>query len=125
MSLRNVATSDLNTIVTTDFGVEILITPPGGVARVVTGYTNDIAQVIDPDTGQIISGRVITIAITLRSLSAQSLEIPRGYMDENTDPWLVEFIDTDLKEYLFKVLSSNPDRALGIVTCELEFFKNS
>jgi hypothetical protein len=125
MNLREVATTDLNNIITMDFGVEILLTPPTGLTKTVTGYTNDIAQVIDPDTGQIISGRVISIAVTLRSLSEQSLEIPRGKMDESSNPWLVQFMDPDLKEYLFKVLSSNPDRALGIVTCELEFFKNS
>lgn len=125
MNLRNVATGDLNTILKIDFAVEILLTPPAGLTKTVTGYANDIAQVIDPDTGQIISGRVMSIAVTLRSLSEQNLEIPRGEMDESSNPWLVQFMDPDLKEYLFKVLSSNPDRALGIVTCELEFFKNS
>jgi len=125
MNLREVATTDLNNIITMDFGVEILLTPPVGLTKTLTGYTNDIAQVIDPDTGQIISGRVMSIAVTLRSLSEQGLEIPRGEMDESSNPWLVQFMDPDLKEYLFKVLSSNPDRALGIVTCELEFFKIS
>jgi hypothetical protein len=124
MSLRDLATKDLNTILTSDFGIEILLTPPAGIARTVTGYTNDIAQAIDPDTGQIISGRVISIAIALRTLSEQGLEIPRGYADESVNPWLVQFLDTDLKAYQFKILASNPDRALGIVTCELEFFKN-
>lgn len=125
MSLREVATTDLNKIITMDFGVEILLTPPSGLTKILTGYTNDIAQVIDPDTGQIISGRIVSIAVTLRSLSEQGLEIPRGEMDESSNPWLVQFMDPDLKEYLFKVLSSNPDRSLGVVTCELEFFKNS
>ena len=50
MSLRSLATSDLNVIVTTDFGVNITVTDPAGTSAAVFGYTNDIGQVIDPDT---------------------------------------------------------------------------
>ena len=124
MSLRSLATDDLNIITTTGFAVPIIITNPAGASDVVQGYSNDIANVIDPDTGQIISGRAVSVAISLRSLSDKGFGIPQGIEKATSRPWLVSFEDAEHVSYIFKILSSNPDRALGIVTCECEFYND-
>ena len=124
MSLREIATNDLNTILSIDFGWTITITDPADLSADIKGYSNDIAQVIDPETGQIVSGRVATIALALRALADAGLSIPEGIEDPTKKPWRVTFTDTDANSYNFKVLASNPDRALGIVTCELESYGN-
>lgn len=124
MTLRFLATDDLNAITTMDFNMPIVVTNPAGMTKTVQGFTNDIARIIDPDTGQIVSGRLATVAISIRSLTAQGLGLPQGIEDMAIKPWVVMFSDVDANEYTFKVLASNPDRALGIVTCELEFYND-
>lgn len=124
MSLRLTATDDLNKILESDFGWPITITDPSDTTVELSGYSNDIAQTIDPDTGQIISGRIATIAFSLRALTDAGLGIPIGIEDNTIKPWRITFQDTDLVSYRFKVQSSNPDRTLGIVTCELKLYND-
>jgi hypothetical protein len=125
MNLRELATDDLNVIMSTDFGWIITIIDPADIFADITGYSNDISQVIDPDTGQIVSGRLATIAVPLRALANEGLSIPENIEDATKKPWRVLFKDTANNDYTFKVISSNPDRALGIVTCELEIYDAS
>lgn len=122
MSLRETATADLNKILAADFTRSITITDPADVTGVVPGFTNDIAQMIDPETGQLVSGRIATVAIAIRELTQAGLGLPIGIEDATKKPWRVTFQDMDGNEYHFKVSASNPDRALGIVTCELEIY---
>jgi len=124
MSLRETATADLNNILAAEFARDITITDPDDNSAVVKGFTNDVAQVIDPETGQLVSGRIATIAIALRELTAAGLEIPEGIEDTTKKPWRINFEDMDGAEYHFKVFASNPDRALGVVTCELEIYND-
>jgi hypothetical protein len=122
MGLREVATSDLNLILATDFGLNIDVTNPDGVTAAIIGFTNDIAQTIDPDTGQIVSGRIGSVALSFASLDVAGFGLPQGVSELTKKPWLVEFLAADANLYKFKVIGSNPDRALGIVTCELELY---
>jgi len=124
MSLRDIATEDLNIFLSEDFAWPITITDPDGTILNTTGYTNDIAQTIDPDTGQIVSGRVASIAISIRELEKAGLSIPINIVDETTKPWRIAFEDVELNQYTFKVISSNPDLGLGLVTCNLELYGN-
>jgi len=125
MNLREIATNDLNVIMSIDFGWVITIIDPTDISANITGYSNDISQVIDPDTGQIVSGRLATIAIPLRALANEGLSIPENKENSTEKPWRILFKDTDNNDYTFKVIGSNPDRALGIVTCELEIYDAS
>ena len=122
MTLRDIATEDLNAIITQDFGIPIVVIDPAGTRGEVVGYTNDIGQIIDPDTGQMISGRLVSVAISLRSLTAVGLGVPQGIEKASLKPWYVTYQDTDFNQYTFKIMTSNPDRTLGIVTCELELY---
>ncbi len=126
MSLREQAEADLLGILedeTAGFGRTIIITDPSGTSETFTGFTNDIAQIIDPDTGQAVSGRSANATIRISSLIASGLGLPQGIADETIKPWVVEFEDINGNPFKFKVQKSNPDRALGVVSLEIEFYE--
>jgi len=126
MGLRAVAEADLGAILEDaayGFGWPITVTNPNGDAATLTGFSDDIAQVIDPETGQAVSGRLASAAIRLTPLITAGLGIPRGIADTSGKPWLVTFDDINGNPHTFKVAQSNPDRALGLVTLILEAWK--
>lgn len=126
MSLRQLAETDLGLILedsSTGFGWSITVTDPAGTSRTLTGFSDDIAQIIDPDTGQAVSGRLASVALRTSSLIAAGLSLPRGIADSGSKPWVIEFDDINGSAYKFKVSQSNPDRALGLVTCLLELYE--
>ena len=122
MSLRQLAVSDLAAITAdtkTGFGWDITVTDPSGTSQAVKGITNDISQIIDPDTGQIVSGRSASVAIAISDLTS----LPVGIADVSSKPWVIQFNDISGVAYTFKVTQSNPDRTLGIVTCHLGIYE--
>ena len=127
MNIRELAEQDLGCIVEdsdTGFGWPITLTDPSGFSGSgpLTGLSDDIAQVIDPDTGQAVSGRLASIALRISTLYSEGYTLPQGIADASKKPWVVEFEDINGLPYTFKVQQSNPDRALGIVTCLLEAY---
>lgn len=125
MSLRQQAETDLSFIIEDSingFGWAVTLTNPDGLTGNFVSLTNDIAQLIDPDTGQAISGRQATICLRINSLLQSGLGLPKGVADTNTKPWIVTFNDVNGNNYTFKILQTNPDRAIGLVTCILENF---
>ena len=89
------------------------------------GYSNDISQVVDPDTGMIVSGRSASISIRISTLVLAGMSMPKGIADTNLKPWIVKFKDINLNPFTFKVQQSNPDRTLGIVTLLLELYNDN
>lgn len=121
MSLRTMAESDLSFILEDPvggFGWVITLISPDGSTTSAVGFSNDISQVIDPDTGQVVSGRSASIALRMSSLTV----LPVGISSTSSKPWLVRFNDINAGLHTFKVIKSNPDRALGVVTCVLEAY---
>ena len=126
MNLRLLAERDLGVILedsATGFGWDIVLTTPEGVPHVFTGFSDDIAQVIDPSTGQIVSGRLASVALRMSSLKLAGLEIPRAISDTGRRPWVVEFNDINGEPHRFKIIQSHPDRMLGMLTMILEIYK--
>lgn len=126
MSLRRLAETDLGLILedsSTGFGWSITVTDPAGTSRTLTGFSDDIAQVIDPETGQAVSGRLASVALRISSLISAGLSLPTGISDSASKPWIIEFNDISGNAHKFKVAQSNPDRALGVVTCILEIYE--
>lgn len=123
MGLRQTAETDMRKILEDSvygFGWSISLTNPAGttVAGLI-GFSNDISQIIDPDTGQPVSGRSATIAISIGLLTENSLALPVAISDATSKPWIVTFNDINGNSYNFKVIHSNPDRAIGVVICLL------
>lgn len=124
MGLRTTAENDLAFILENKacgFGFDITVTNPSLTVAQFVGFSNDISQVIDPDTGQVVSGRSASVALRMTSLNtAFSNVLPVGIADASSKPWIVEFLDIAGFAHKFKVIKSNPDRALGIVTLLLD-----
>lgn len=128
MNLRTQAEADLAFTLEDGvfgFAFDITVTDPDGNSGILTGSSNDIAQLIDPDTGQAVSGRLASVALRLSSLAAEGLGIPEGTADESSKPWVIAFDDINGSPHAFKVSESNPDRALGVVVCILEGYDPS
>lgn len=127
MGIRSLAQSDLTAILNdseSGFGWTMLITAPDQTAAEFKGFSTDIAFVIDPDTGVPVSGRTASVAISLSDVACQGMEIPRGIQDQSKKPWVVEFNDINNNPYKFKVMSSHPDRMLGMLVLQLEFYRD-
>lgn len=124
MGLRELAEADLGLIVedrTGGFGWDIVLTDPAGAQYPLVGLSTDIAQVIDPETGQLVTGRLAAVSIRTSSLLlAGATSLPRAIAEKTSKPWLVAFDDINGTAWTFKVQSSNPDRALGLITLILE-----
>jgi hypothetical protein len=125
MGLRDLAEADLGRILEdaeTGFGYPITLTDPLGKVLRLVGFSNDIAQVIDPDTGQIVSGRSASVALRVSTIIAAGLDLPRGIANSSSKPWVVEFDDLLGTPHKFKVFQSNPDRTIGMITLILESY---
>ena len=126
MGLREQAAADLQSILedTSGFGWEITLRNPAGESCEMIGLSNDVAQTIDPQTGIAVSGRIASIALSLKTLEDDQwwLGMPKGITDRTSKPWVVTFNDIMGKPHTFKIQEANPDRAAGIVTCTLESY---
>ena len=125
MSLRELAEADLAGILEdadNGSGWPIDVTNPQGRTVPMVGYSEDIAQAVDPETGMAVSGRYASVALRISSLIAAGVGLPRGVADARLKPWLVRFEDINGAAHLFKVAQSNPDRMLGLVTLTLEVY---
>lgn len=123
MGLRELAAADLVAILEDDefgFAVDITLTDPDGNEQELKGFSNDITQIIDPETGQIVTGRLATATLPLGSITLAG--VPEGIADASKKPWLVAFDDILGESYLFKVAKANPDRALGVIFLVLELY---
>lgn len=127
MSLRDLAAQDLAAIMqdkVTGFGWDIVLSTPLGVKLPFVGFSTDIAQAVDPETGTLISGRLASVAVPMTALYAAGLtDLPRALPDSNARPWLVSFADVDGLPYKFKVAETRPDRAIGSLVMLLETYR--
>lgn len=133
MGLRELAESDLRLTLEDNahgFGWSITVTDPAGLSSpappdplALYGRSDDIGQVIDPDTGVAVSGRLATVTLRIASLTAAGLDLPESIADAGSKPWQIGFSDINGNAHDFAVMQSNPDRGLGIVTCILEVYE--
>lgn len=126
MSLRALAESDLTTIVndqSNGFGWPVTITDPAETSANLSGFSNDVSLAIDPETGQLISSRIVSVSLVISDLINAGLSLPRNVADSTSKPWIVIFDDINGNSYTFKVKESNPDRALGLVVLILERYR--
>jgi hypothetical protein len=126
MGLREQAEADVRAILedtVSGFGWAITLTDPQGASANLKGYSADIGLTIDPDTGQAVSGRQASVALSMKSIAAEGMAMPLGVSDKNAKPWVVEFLDIGGQSHVFKVTSSMPDRTVGSIVLRLEAYK--
>ena len=118
MGLRAQAALDAKAILEAadDLGWPLTLTSPAGVATNLVGFTTDVGQTIDPDTGQAVAGRRASVALAMSSLPA----MPAAVADDEAKPWLVTFSDVAGTPGSWKVIEVLPDRAVGVVVLLLE-----
>lgn len=104
------------------FAWSLVVTDPDGRSARTAGFATDIADLIDPETGQAISGRQAEVSLSTQSLSDAGLEHPAYVAGAEGKPWTIRFDDIEGKSHTFKVMRSAPDRTLGIVLCYLEAY---
>jgi len=124
MGLREQAALDAQSILedtTSGFGWPFVLTSPQGVASARVGFTTDIGQTIDPDTGQAVAGRRASVAVSLRSLP----EMPVAVADSASKPWIVGFLSVLGVGAAWKVIEVLPDRAAGVVVLLLEAYQQA
>lgn len=120
MSLREIASRDLLAITTDEvggFGWPITLIDPAGIESPAVGFSNDIGQAIEPETGMVISGRTASVAIHVDELPVGTR--PRGIKQQGETPWRVRFADIEGKEITFKVTASDPDASIGLYVLHL------
>ncbi len=130
MSIRELAESDLGITLEdpSAFGWSLTLTDPAGFSNPepIYGQSGDIAQVIDPDTGEAVMGRLAHVSVRLSTVRGIfGGKIPVGTNDETKTPWLVQFNDINGKAYKFKVTDSPPDRTLGYINLILGSWKEN
>jgi len=110
------------TDVATGFAWSLVVTDPDGRSACLRGFSTDIADLIDPETGMGISGRQAEVTLHMDSLRAVGLEHPAYISDGSGKPWTIKFDDIEGKPHTFKVMRSAPDRALGVILLYLEAY---
>jgi hypothetical protein len=125
MSLRVLAALDAAAIVQdlTGFGWPVIVTSPDGVSAGLVGLSTDIQHSIDPDTGTAITARRASVSLVTSALQVAFGAVPRGIADGTSKPWLVRFADIHGTPQTFKVRETAPDRAIGLTTCILEWYR--
>ena len=122
VNLRVLAEADLAFTLedgVTGFGWPVTLTAPTGEAYNVTAQSNDIGQMVDPQTGMMVSGRKATAVVRISTLIAKGATVlPRGVASRAEKPWLVAFSGNT-----FKVTYADPDATLGVLSMQLEAWK--
>lgn len=122
MSLRQLAEQDLQTTLEDTvggFGWPLTLTDPLGVSVNLSGQSHDISQLVDPDTGTVVSGKEVAVVLRLSSITLAGLAEPEGEARSDRKPWLCTFDDINGAAYTFKVENADPDRTLGTITLKL------
>jgi hypothetical protein len=104
------------------FAWSLVVTNPDGISACMAGFSTDIADLIDPETGMAVSGRQAEVTLSFDSLKAVGLDHPAYVADGSGKPWTVRFDDIEGTSHIFKVMRSAPDRTMGLVLCYLEAY---
>lgn len=131
MSLREIAEKDLKFILENDTGgnrYPLTIIDPNGYQSVnqIYGCSNDISQMIDPETGMLVSGRNATVTIRVNHLITEGYtDLPEVEHDSGLKPWVIKMDDLQGNTHTFTIRSAMPDKTVGIITLILELYDDN
>lgn len=126
MGLRSQAAADARAILEneSDFGCPITVIAPNHQTAQVVGFSADIGQLIDMETGLPVAGRQAHVALSMATLRAAGFtDLPVPINDEKKRPWVLRFADVNGVTRSYAVRDVRPDSTLGVVVCILEDFK--
>lgn len=119
------AAADARTILedAAGFSWPLTVMSPAGNTAVIMGTTRDVAATIDPETGIVVTARSASCTMSIASLTAAGLGVPKGVAESSSKPWIVQFYDTAGVLHSFKVAEAQPDLTVGVVVCKLEAYR--
>ena len=101
------------------FSIDIVLTLPSGIEHSIKSIVSIIHNLIDPDTGQPVSGFFATASINSLDLLTLEVELPEGEMDSNKRPWTITATNVLGVSQLMKIVRVSPDETNGNILCEL------
>jgi hypothetical protein len=125
VNLRDLAALDHIAILTDGdggFGWPIIVTNPDGLIASTTGFTSDVGEVVDPQSGLEVMGRRVTVQVLPAPLVAAGLGVPAVVAETNRKPWTMRFADASGRGRTYKVVTVAPDGVLGSLRCGLEAY---
>ena len=105
------------------FSTALVLTAPDGVAHGLNGIVSVIHNLIDPDTGQPVSGFLATVSLNTLDLQQSAIDMPYGEMDEQERPWTVDTTLVGGVEILTKVIRVAPDKTNGNILIDLGVYE--
>ena len=128
MSLLDRVQADAQTIMNSTrmgFSSAVTLTDPDSNEYSINGIVSIIHNLIDPDTGQPVSGFLATISINAKDLNDLDIDVPEGEMSESSRPWLITHTDQFDTEQTMKISRSAPDETVGNILCDLVAYEVS
>jgi hypothetical protein len=108
------------------FGWPIIVRDPEQRSAVLNGLARDISQIIDPQTGMVVTGREATVTLSIAALTAAGFStLPKAVAEGGRFPWVIRFNDTEGRRHTFAVREGRPNRTLGFVVCSLEAYSGA
>ncbi|AUR86591.1 hypothetical protein NVP1087A_10 [Vibrio phage 1.087.A._10N.261.45.F9] len=101
------------------FSTDIVLIDPNDVEYPLKSILTVIHNLIDPDTGQPVSGYLATASINRLDLNALGITLPEGVSDELQRPWTVRETNIDGVVVTYKITRAAPDEANGNILCDL------
>jgi hypothetical protein len=102
------------------FGCDFTLVSPAGIKVELKGLDQDISALIDPETGQAVTGRLATMVVSMKALEEAGVSLPRGVADEGSHVWMVLATNVLGKPRKWKVSEARPDASIGLTTMFLE-----
>jgi hypothetical protein len=122
MSLLDIARRDAQRIINSNkfgFSSSVTLIDQAGVEYPINAIVSVIHNLVDPDTGQPVSGSLATASINTLDLIALGVQIPEGEADETKKPWLIREADIQGNTVTYAIVRSAPDKANGNILCDL------
>jgi hypothetical protein len=123
MGLREQAKLDARAILedTSGFAWPVTLISPLGVITSLRGFTTDVGQTIDPETGQAVAGRRASFSVARAALP----QLPEAVAEGSRKPWVASFADSQGVVANWKVIDVLPDAAAGVVVLLLEIYQRA
>lgn len=101
------------------FSTDIVLIDPDDVEYPLKSIVTVIHNLIDPDTGQPVSGYLATASINRLDLNELGVTLPEGVSDELERPWTIRYTNIDNVVITNKITRAAPDEANGNILCDL------
>lgn len=101
------------------FSTDIVLIDPVGVEYPLKSILTVIHNLVDPDTGQPVSGYLATASINRLDLNELGITLPEGVSDDRARPWTVRETNIDGVVVNYKITRAAPDEANGNILCDL------